>query len=365
MTSPSQRSSLALADARAVVDRLDPAADPEDLAANLIEGWRSTENVIRAMIGGSPLSGQLLISAARQRNLLTLDQAHALLEFLAAHDRASRTDYRPTGADIAAARAGLASLEAGSPVTPADVPSLANTTAFQAMPRPMPGSGAGEGAAAPPPASDAAAPALDGPRERRDRLPQIFIGAAVLLLVAVVVAVFAFGRGSQGGVFGGGVDHAVGDGIASYRAGRLERARGQFEEAARKYPDAALPHLWLARVARDQREDSVAARELSAAERLEPSNHLVHREIGNFHMARGRWDFARQRYVKAVQLDPADTVAQGWLGCALVRLGRLEEGRKWMDRAGPGDWTRCAAQTVPGAPGAPMGQGAAAPPAFR
>jgi tetratricopeptide (TPR) repeat protein len=152
------------------------------------------------------------------------------------------------------------------------------------------------------------------------------------------------------------VDGAVRPGIEAYRQGRLDLARGDLEQAARAHPAAALPHLWLARVARDQKNDTAAARELSVAERLEPTSALVHQEIGNFHLARGRYDAARLRYVRALELDPSDTVAMGWLGCALLRLGRTEEGTRFLQRAGSGDWTRCAAQTLPPAdsPRAPL-----------
>jgi hypothetical protein len=57
-------------------------------------------------------SGQPLIREVRQRELLTLDQAHALVEFSAAHERAQRTDYRPSTTDIGAARTGYQQLEA-------------------------------------------------------------------------------------------------------------------------------------------------------------------------------------------------------------------------------------------------------------
>jgi hypothetical protein len=41
----------------------------------------------------------------------------------------------------------------------------------------------------------------------------------------------------------------------------------------------------------------------------------------------------------------------GYLGCALMRLGRADEGVRFLDRAGAGDWSACRAQAP--APGAP------------
>ena len=91
--------------------RLDLARDPEDLAADIIEGWQAAETALRSVIGSASLSGQPLIREVRQRELLTLDQAHALVEFSAAHERAQHTDYRPSNGDIGAARTGFQQLD--------------------------------------------------------------------------------------------------------------------------------------------------------------------------------------------------------------------------------------------------------------
>src|SRR5690242_16819374 len=113
VTTSQQRAALAALDqARPALGRLDLARDPEDLAADIIEGWQAAETALRSLIGSASLSGQPLIREVRQRELLTLDQAHALVEFSAAHDRAQRTDYRPSNADIAAARTAFQQLEA-------------------------------------------------------------------------------------------------------------------------------------------------------------------------------------------------------------------------------------------------------------
>jgi hypothetical protein len=52
-----------------------------------------------------------------------------------------------------------------------------------------------------------------------------------------------------------------------------------------------------------------------------------------------------------VQVDSSDKLSQGFLGCSLIRLGRVDEGMRWITRAGPGAWSGCAPQ--PGA--APTG----------
>ncbi|MBC7791726.1 MAG: tetratricopeptide repeat protein [Anaerolineae bacterium] len=324
MTAQDQRAVVAsLSAARPRLDRLDSGRDTEDLAADLIEAWSATEGALRSIMGGSALAGQPLIGALRQKNLLSLDQAHALLEFLAARDRAQRTEYRPTTGDIAAAREGFAKLEHGIIAQQMGTPSLADTSMFATVKSPV-----SSRAQAPD-----TAPAADTVVRRRRPIP-LFIPVLLLLVIAGFAAWYFITRD--------GIPGGVASGIAAYNAGRLDMARGEFEVAARKNDKLALPHIWLGRVARDQREDAQAARELATAERLEPGNPLVHREIGAFHLARGRYNEARERYVRALQLDPTDKNAQGWLACALTRLGRTDQAQTWLNHAGPGDWTRCA-----------------------
>jgi len=54
---------------------------------------------------------------------------------------------------------------------------------------------------------------------------------------------------------------------------------------------------------------------------------------------------ARAFYTRAIKADPADRLSQGYLGCSLIQLGRVEEGRRWIQRAGSGTWSTCAAGT--------------------
>jgi len=134
-----RRSALfALDAARPAVARLDGSRDAEDQAADLIEGWSAVESALRSLLGGgtaSSLVGQALIREARQRQLISFEQANSLAEFHAAADRAHRTDYRPSEADISAARDGFLKLESAlqSPMgTPAPTPPPASKAAMAA-----------------------------------------------------------------------------------------------------------------------------------------------------------------------------------------------------------------------------------------
>src|SRR5947207_5556811 len=96
---------------RPVLAHFDTPRSAEDLAADIIDLWTGAEGALQSLVGNSSLTGQQLIRAARQAEVITLEQAHALLEFLAARDRANRTSYKPTQADGDAAVDGFRALE--------------------------------------------------------------------------------------------------------------------------------------------------------------------------------------------------------------------------------------------------------------
>ena len=332
MTTSQQRAALAALDqARPAIGRLDLSRDPEDLAADIIEGWQAAESALRSLIGSASLSGQPLIREVRQRDLLTLDQAHALVEFSAAHERAQRTDYRPSNNDIGAARAGFQQLEAA----------LRQERA--APPPPTPVAAAVPGAV-PAPAPDV--PAFPGAGRRRG-FPLIALIGLLVLLAAIGGGIYYFtvSRSSS----------ALQAGIAAYSAGDRNGARNHFAQAMKDDPKDADPHIYLGRMARDEGDAAAAVRELQTAISLEPNNATAQREMGAHLLAQATGqlstgnlpgalqslNLSRNFYVRAVQLNPADKNAQGYLGCVLMRLGRVQEANSFWQRAGPGPWTQC------------------------
>ena len=324
-----QRAALAALDvARPLVARLDVARHPEDIAADMIEAWNATEGSLRTLMGGSPLAGQALIRELRQRELLSLDTAHALLEFQAARDRVQRTEYRPTSADVAAAREGLRNYETSLAAASAGVPGVPG-----AAPAAAPGAGIAD-TYAPPPA----------PRGKRALLGVPVIATiAALVIAAAGLGWWLMTRDSAGA----GMER----GIAAYSERRFEAARGEFTKVARDNPELAGPHIYLGRIAREEQDFATASRELQTAVRLEPDNALAQRELAAVMLATGNAELARRFYVRSLQLDPSDKNAVGFLGCSLIRLGRFEEGQRFLTRAGPGPWMNCAPAAPPqGAP---------------
>jgi tetratricopeptide (TPR) repeat protein len=376
----SQAALAALNGARPVLAHFETSRSAEDLAADIIDLWAGVESSLQSLVGNSSLTGQQLVRAARQAELITLEQAHSLLEFLAARDRANRTSYKPTQADGEAAVDGFKALEsalAGS--SPATGTASASPRQAAYTPRgtrttqppspyapPAPGVGGYKQPPAyskrtvgpptieqPPPGSFFTPPGGTSPggggvgvgrgnveqalaaAESRRRFPKIslpiLIGAVVVLLIAVGIF-WAFRGGSSGGLTAG---------IDALNNGQRERARGEFAKAVKDDPKAATPHVFLARIARQEGDLATARAQLDTALRLEPKNNVALREMGLILFASRQYDLARRFFVRAIQANPQDRASQGYLGCALMRLNRVPEGTKWINGAGTGQWQAC------------------------
>jgi hypothetical protein len=387
----SQAALAALNGARPVLAHFDTPRSAEDLAADIIDLWTGVERALQALVGVSSLTGQQLIRASRQAEVITIDQAHSLLEFLAARDRANRTSYKPTQADGDAAVDGFKALESGltgaaaaKPAMPASPSPMAYTPRKSAPvqpprppPPPQPASpyappSAGGGYRQPPAyagRSMAGPPTIEMPRsfasegaaaiggsasggggvgrtavqravEAADsggrRFPwlsmPVWIGIAVVV-VLIVGGYLLFGRGSSTSSLTAGID--------ALQNGQYERARGEFAKAVNADPGSATPHVFLARVARQESDLATARAQLDTALRLDPKNAVALREMGLILFASRQYDLARRFFVRAVQANPQDRAAQGYLGCAMMRLNRVPEGTKWISGAGTGAWQAC------------------------
>ena len=308
--------------ARAAISRLDVGSDPEDNAANLVEAWDGSQAALRALAGVTMLSGQALIREARTRNLLSLDQAHVLIEFSSAAERAREIGYEVTERDIESARAGFLVFESVAQAPPpASAPAQRHTTPPPSAP------------AAPEPTPVKVAPV---PWYRR---PMTWGVAAVLLVVAGATTWFTL-QARRGPAH-------LRRGIAAYQQGDLLTAAAQFTAAAERMPNAALPHVYLARMAREAGNPATAVSELTRAIQLEPTSALALREMGAHQLAMGDLEMARRFYVRALEADNTDRVAMGYLACTLARLGRIDEAQRFHQRAGPGQWEICLGMTAP------------------
>lgn len=394
----SQAALAALNGVRPVLTHFETPRTAEDLAADIIDLWTGAESALQTLVGNSSVAGQQLIRAARQTELITIEQAHTLLEFLAARDRANRTSYKPTQADGDAAVDGFRTLESAlrgaAPVKPA-----APTSPLQAAytprksvpaqpskppPPPQPASpyappSAGGGYRQPPayagrrmagpptielPGSfaseggaggggstgggggggvgrtavqQALAAADSGGRRWPGLSMPVWIGIAVVV-VLIAGGYLLFGRGTSGSSLTAGID--------AMQSGQLEKARGEFAKAVNADPKSPRPHIFLARLAREEGDLATARAQLDTTLRLDPKNPVALREMGLVLFASRQYDLARRFFVRAVQANPQDRASQGYLGCAMMRLNRVPEGTKWISGAGTGAWTACLQPTT-------------------
>ncbi len=400
----SQAALAALNGVRPVLAHFDKPRSAEDLAADIIDLWAGAESALQTLVGNSSLTGQQLVRAARQAELITLDQAHALLEFLAARDRANRTSYKPTQADGDAAVDGFKSLESALAGSATARPAAAATpgppvyTPRQSRPaqpsRPstpppppspyaprsagggyrQPPAYAARSSAGPPtiemPGSFASAEAAAGGGSTGGsgtKAPGISGGVGRTMVQNALAAAESGGRGFPwlslpawigiavvvvlivgGYLFYGRSSGSSGltAGIDAMNNGQRERARGEFAKAVNNDPNSATPHVFLARIAREEGDLATARAQLDTALRLDSKNAVALREMGLVLFASRQYDLARRFFVRAVTANPQDRASQGYLGCAMMRLNRVTEGTSWIGKAGTGPWQRCLQQTM-------------------
>jgi len=339
VSSPAARSALAaLGAARAAIGRLDPARHPDELAADLLDGWASIEDALRTLVGGGTATSMDLVREARQRQQLSFDQANALAAYCAVHDRARDTAYRPSADDVEVARRAMAALD-GAVGGAAAAPPDAVVAAAPGGPPPLPSleSMTPDGMRHTPLGTLEPDPAARPARSRR----RFWLGLLLALVVggAAGAAYYWFGGPRRGAVM-----HRA---MSEYEAGNLQAAAEDFRRVVLIDPAYALSHVYLARIARRAGNMAEANDELQLALTADPTNAIALREMGAYLFVSGNYELARKFYVRAVASDPEDAAAQGYLGCTLVKLGRIDEGERWITRAGPGAWTGCVSGATP------------------
>ncbi len=355
----------ALNEGRGVYGRLDQIRGPEDAAADILDLWNAAESAMRAMLGGSTLSGQALVRELRQRGTINLEQANALASFWDARARVDDVGYKPTLTDVGYARVGYNELTdalagpstAGAAAAPVGAAAATAASSFSgprvppasaaqsATPRFAPGPAAVPPIVAPPVAPGVtpgvARPMVEPVRTRKRRtLAPLLAGGLVLLALVIGLAVYLTSGGSS---YNREMDTAA----ELLRTRRDESARAAFNKIAREHPEQSKPHVFLARFARQDGDPSTARQELETAIRLDPTNELAQREMGLLLLSQNDPQLAFRFFARAVKLDPSDLAAQGYAGCSLLRLNLIDQGQRLLSRAGPGTWSSCTALPPP------------------
>lgn len=175
--------------------------------------------------------------------------------------------------------------------------------------------------------------------ETKHRPSRAFTVSAVTALVFILAAgAFAWTRVSSGEAT---ARRAMDRGVTRWREGQPAAAREEFRRAAAATPTAALPHVYLARLAREQGDLASARDQAATAVRLEPANGVALREFAGVAFASGNYDAARRFYVRALRVNTGDRAAMGWLGCTFRKLGDEGQASRWLSRAGAGPWAAC------------------------
>jgi tetratricopeptide (TPR) repeat protein len=351
----------AAADAgQAALSDVGASALPTARTAAITQAWSAVEATLQSALQSAPQTtdaqshaaeperptGQGLVRALRQRDILSLDQGHALLDLLAVTERGQQAEYQSTEADVLAARDAVARLATASglrPVIPVPPSGDASVTA------------AGQAGAAPGSLPDAPPPVQTDPvgsetTASAHRSTAMIVGgllAAVLVIGTIVFFVVARGDVSITASLPW-TSSPRARGIAAYEAGHVDDAQVALGQAERSDSTDPVPHIYLGRIAREKGDLTTARDELTTAVRLAPSNAEAEREMGAYLLAARRPELARRFYARAVALDPGDHSAQGWLACSLARLGQRAVAARFLDRAGPGAWSACVADTLPG-----------------
>jgi tetratricopeptide (TPR) repeat protein len=327
----------ALDTARAVFDAFDRTPAPEL--------WHAAQQLLQQVMQRPELSGQPLVGEARRTGVLSLPDAHALVALAAFADRT--TNVATTEGERIMIREAWMALQHAVPAA-AFEPSAAPVSSY-APPSPPPGTpGAPPRIAAPPVLSPPHAPTAPPTSATAARDPRAADDASVvragrprwlLPLIAIVVIAAASGAGWWWTV--GRLEQRYTDAVAAYARGAREVARTAFVELAQQKPDDPRPLVYLGRLSREDGDLPRARRFLTSAVRVAPGSAIAARELASSMLADAQPEIARRFYVRALELDPTDRVAQGFLGCALFRLQRYDEARRWSERAGAGDWQRC------------------------
>ena len=171
---------------------------------------------------------------------------------------------------------------------------------------------------------------------------EIVIAASIIAVLLAVVVGGLLLRGGLGGA--GGSSRAYADGISAFSAGRRDDAARHFRRATVDAPNDPMPHVYLSRLARDRGDLSTANAEALRAVQLGPTSAAALRELASISYVQKNYTGARTFYTRALAVDPGDRLARGFLGCSLIRLGRMDEGARWIERAGPGAWSNCVAR---------------------
>jgi tetratricopeptide (TPR) repeat protein len=292
----------------------DGAADPDAEQRALLRAGDALEGALRRYLRSDPstpldlrlkalapdeLSSEELISALRQRDLVSIELAAAFHELLSVRRRIIHSGVLPSRRDVELVLqlAGRVEREVTLPprASSAD-PLLAEPTGSRAVGHPA----AAREAEPPDPVS-----------VTRARHGAPWWWAVVAALAVVIVSLGVWWATARSGP-------SLDEAIALFRTGDYARAETQFARHAQANPRDPTPRLYLARIYRRSGRYPQAQEQLRQAMESAPEDAALHRELGFLLLDAGQAESAVGRFRTAVELDPESV--EGWAG--LVRALR-------------------------------------------
>ncbi|MCU0648573.1 MAG: hypothetical protein MUF00_11290 [Gemmatimonadaceae bacterium] len=356
----------------------------EVMPGQLAEAWRAVEDTLRVLVAQPDAAGQALITAARQYGVLSLEETHALLEALAVASRATeRPDVALAEGDVSLVREGVQVVDtlcrddrltvppiAGAPTAMSDpamwappsissAPSATRATSASEWAPPQTTATPRDAASwAPPSLTEPAATGPDAgvlampapsPASGGGRTAALVVGGVVLLIAGVALgALFSGGSSRSSAATAPAVadSPALADCRTAFERRDFARAQvacGAAAAQARQRPSDAIALVYLSRMKRAAGDLQGAIADADLAQRLLPVNGIALRELGAAFLDAGNPGEARRAFVAAVENDRADQVAMAGLACALHRMGRIDEGRRWRERSRVSAFDACLA----------------------
>jgi len=289
-----------LDEARDAFRALTEYEDAAQLAVAISAAWQAVDRALRLLLRSDPdapdrvrlaafsptdLPTDSLLQALRERDLISLELAGRVHELARAAERVRGGDVRAADADAAVAveqqlRAEVSAL-AERPVREV-AEQLVETRALDETPRPVP------------------------VRARRGGRLFTVLGVTLALLVLAALAltlVLSLREQRE-------------DAFAAFRAGRMAEAESAFKAMVVDEPENATAWLYLGRIHRRQERYREAADALRRAQRLDPRDPDVERELGYLFLALDRPESAAASFRRAVELQPEER--NNWIGLVLA-----------------------------------------------
>lgn len=331
--SDNQSAKAVLADGWDIYTRLDQLREPGETQADLIALWKTVEQTLQTLIGGSTLSGQSLITEVRQRGSVGFEQANALVAFWDLRVRLDSPSHTPALTDVVTARTAYEQLRFALDSVHVARPDATRVVGFggsvtSATPDPLArqdSNAFGSRTSDPIPAKKTGSGKMPG------------TGCSIVAVAFLVIIGLFFWMLSVGSSYEKKRNAAV----ILMQDGQTQLAYSGFMALERENPTKAEPKVFIGRLLRGEGRIDEARERLIEAVELEPDNAIALRELALLFYSQDDFLQSRTFFTHAIKANPEDKMSLGYMGCTLVNLKQPDLAVRFFDRAGPGQWDSC------------------------